>query len=417
VILTRRGWLKCSDAQVGDETVGYNRRTSDSEWTAITAVRHYADVPLTRMGNSRWHAVTKPDHRWLNLPRVTVPVEPLPDKCPMCEWPNMPPISPPLSVCPECGWLPRAPGGVALHRRLKHGVKATGRSQRQSTFRRRGKSTEGGVRIHLASVHGIRAAPQQAAYATETEWITTQDIRSRDRLLIAAPARTESTLDVTVKEAAILGWIAGDGHVEIRRDVPRGRKSPSMSIAQSKPLLVEKLQRLLVDIPHADYVDERLTRTGKIACGPRHQFRLDHQYAQDLIRRAGHPKRDAVQQVLAMSTEQRDAWLEAMIDAEGHKSMRDGYTKPFVTISQTYGPVLEAITLAAYLDGHRPRVLDNKVDHPGWSPSASVHLNKPVVTGTFLTREDAGNGDVWCVTTELGTWTAQDGGHVFLTGD
>jgi hypothetical protein len=410
MILTKHGWLEPNEVHVGDETIGYNRETDKSEWTAITGKRHFTDVPLMRIGNSRWHAVTTPQHRWLNLPRVTVPVETLPDQCPMCEWPNMPPISPPLGVCPECEWLPKAPGGVALHRSRTHGIKSPGRAGRQSTFRRRGKSTEGGVRIHLAAVHGIMAAPHQTTYATRTEWVTTQDICSRDRLLIAAPARTDSSLDVTVQEAAILGWIAGDGHVE------RRRYGPSMSIAQSKPPMVEKLQQLLVGIPHADYVDERLTRTGKIACGPRHQFRLDHHYAQDLLRRAGHPKDDAVQQVLAMSTEQRDAWLEAMIDAEGHRSMREGYSKPFVTISQTYGPVLDAITLAVYLDGHRPRVLDNKVDHPMWSPSASVHLNKPVVTGSFLGYQDIGRGGIWCVTTDVGSWTAEDDGHVFLTG-
>lgn len=46
-----------------------------------------------------------------------------------------------------------------------------------------------------------------------------------------------------------------------------------------------------------------------------------------------------------------------------------------------------------------------------------MHLNNPVVTGAFLNKEAAGRGDVWCVTTELGTWTAQEGDHIFLTGN
>jgi SLT domain-containing protein len=40
-----------------------------------------------------------------------------------------------------------------------------------------------------------------------------------------------------------------------------------------------------------------------------------------------------------------------------------------------------------------------------------------VVTGAFLRHEDAGRGDVWCVTTELGSWTAREDDHVFLTGN
>src|ERR1039458_2157091 len=37
---------------------------------------------------------------------------------------------------------------------------------------------------------------------------------------------------------------------------------------------------------------------------------------------------------------------------------------------------------------------------------------------TPLVKEDAGTGPVWCVTTDLGTWTARDDdGQPFLTGN
>ena len=89
MILTRRGWLEHSDVRVGDETIGYNPATGNSEWTRITAVHHYDDAPLVRLGNSRWHATTTPEHRWLNLPRITDPAPGLPDSCPLCPWPDM----------------------------------------------------------------------------------------------------------------------------------------------------------------------------------------------------------------------------------------------------------------------------------------------------------------------------------------
>jgi hypothetical protein len=251
----------------------------------------------------------------------------------------------------------------------------------------------------------VTAERQRDVYAEAAEFVTTEQIDSRDRLVLAVPVDTERRLDVTVREAAILGWIAGDGHVE------KIKYRPTMSIAQGKPDMVAKLRDLLADVPHSLYVTDR------DGCGPRHVWRLRHEYAQDLLRRAAHPKSDAVAVVLSMSTEQRAAWLEAITDAEGNRQMRPGYTRPRVKISQTYGTVLDAITIAVYLAGYRPNVRDFEVTNPNWSPSADVFCNRPIVTGGFLTKQDAGRGDVWCVRTELGTWTAREDNQVFLTGN
>lgn len=130
--------------------------------------------------------------------------------------------------------------------------------------------------------------------------------------------------------------------------------------------------------------------------------------------RTGHPKLDAFRQVLEMSADQRREWLDAFIDAEGH---RDG---AYVSVSQCYGPVLDAAHLAIYLCGYRPRLVDNKVTETAWSPSAHISACRPVVSGAFLHQEDAGTGDVWCPTTELGSWTAGGGDaehQAFLTGN
>jgi len=364
MILTRRGWLKHDEVQVGDETIGYNHATGCSEWTPVRRVIQYADAPLIRMHNSRWSVTSTPNHRWLDLPRVATPVEPLADSCTLCEWPR----------------------GV----------------------RRTGATMVGGLRIHLAKVHGVKGRSTRSEYRTQPVWATTEQVHSRSRLLLSARADTAGSLDISVSEAALLGWIAGDGHVETRK------YGPSMSVAQSKPKMVEKLRRLMAEFPHADYVDDRLTRTGQQPCGPRHQFRLDYRYAQDLLRRAGHPKRDAEVQVLAMNSEQRAAWLEAVIDAEGSVDRRGK-----VSISQSVGPVLDAITLAVYLSGRRPRACpDRRTNQPeNWADTATVRANSPVVTGATLQKEAVGRGDVWCVTTDLGSWTAREGDHVFLTGN
>lgn len=413
MILTRRGWLNPTEVEVGDETIGHNRSSGQSEWTRITQVVHHSDVPLIRLFNSRWESVTTPSHRWLNLPRIGEPKRLIEgESCSLCSWPEPPALREPLAVCPECGWMPQkaSANGVQIHRARKHGVLRPPKIERRV---QRGATTNGGLRIHLAKAHGIWAEKQRNRYAAETSWVTTDSIRSRDRLLLAAPADTGPGLPVTVQEAAILGWVAGDGHVEQYRDVPRGRKSPSMSIAQSKPAMVRTLQLLLRGVPHARYSDERPTRMGNVACGPRIQFRLTPEYAQDLLARAGHPKNGAVEQVLKMSARQRAAWLQAISEAEGSLD-RDGK----VTIYQEPGQVQEGTALALYLSGQRPRIgVVNRPNRPEtWAPEGWVRGNIPVITGSSLHRQDASTGEVWCVTTEFGSWTARHQDHMFLTG-
>src|SRR5262249_55983653 len=157
----------------------FNTATARSEWTPVERVVHHADAPLVRISNSRWYATTTPNHRWINLPRVSPRQDHLP------------------SVCPECGWrsrsLDRAGAGIAVHR---------------------------------AKVHGVVPAGQKHIHSTVASFTETRDLASRDRILLTAPADTGGRLDITVHEAAIIGWIAGDGHVESRRH------RPTMSIAQ-----------------------------------------------------------------------------------------------------------------------------------------------------------------------------------------
>ncbi len=139
-------------------------------------------------------------------------------------------------------------------------------------------------------------------------------------------------------------------------------------------------------------------------------WRLSAAYSRNLLTRAGNPKTDAVTQVLAMSDEQRAAWLGAITAAEGTRSGNR------VLIYQDDGPVADAIELAIYLSGHRPsRSKDPRNGKVAWR-FGSV---SPYVGGPHRRRfiEDAGIQEVWCPTTELGTWTAQQDGQVFLTGN
>lgn len=356
-ILTKRGWLKHNEVEVGDYTIGYNLSTGRSEWTEINRIVQYDDAPLVRLKNSRWEALSTPNHKWISQRRTT----------------SFPSQSLDL-VCQECG--------------------------REFT-----ETGTMGLSIHLMKTHGIRL--QAVDSKSSAQLRATVDLNSRDHIVLSAPAETGNGLPISDLEAEILGWVAGDGHIELRKH------RPTISIAQSKPAMVQRLQTLLESVPHSAYVDERPTRLGRKPCGPRHQFRLNFEWATDLIRRVGNPKADATKIVLAMSRPQREAWLQGMIDAEGTVD-RTGK----VIIYQGPGEILEAIVLAGYLTGNRPRVGWANRTESKWSQEASVRLNIPrIYVSEMAPREDAGTGSVWCVSTELGSWTCRNKDDVFLTGN
>jgi DNA polymerase I-like protein with 3'-5' exonuclease and polymerase domains len=111
--------------------------------------------------------------------------------------------------------------------------------------------------------------------------------------------------------------------------------------------------------------------------------------------------------VLSMTDEQRRAWLHAMLLGEG-TILKSGR----FSIAQNEGPILDAIELAVLLEGYRPVRYGG-----GTSPSVSISGGREYSTTQRVTRTPLGDGEVWCVQTELGTWMAREGKHIGLTGN
>jgi hypothetical protein len=189
------------------------------------------------------------------------------------------------------------------------------------------------------------------------------------------------------------------------------------SIYQSKVEQVARLQELLVDVEHTEEIRYRDPRHL-----PAHIFRLRRAYVSDLWERSGLPEHGPEAFVLALSPEQRTAWLEVMIDGEGNLQsngeVADAEGRAFVRISQADGPLQDAIAVAVYLSGWRPSYnrLRRCEDHH--APAGHVNLCRPhVAPSMFEEPRVRADADVWCVTTKFGTWTARQGGLVFLTGN
>ena len=64
-ILTRAGWRRHDQVQVGDETLGFDPESGGTRWTKILSVHHYDDAPMIWFGGKKWGVRCTPNHRWL----------------------------------------------------------------------------------------------------------------------------------------------------------------------------------------------------------------------------------------------------------------------------------------------------------------------------------------------------------------
>jgi len=227
----------------------------------------------------------------------------------------------------------------------------------------------------------------------KSELVVTKDLSGQRPVVTSIPACTPDGLDITNSEAGILGWIAGDGSYSFYGD---GKLKASLS--QAKVENFPGIEELFKDVPHSVY-NHKGVRT----------WYLHKAYALDLMTRAGNPKTSSFESVLQMSDSQRVTWLSAFDLAEGtdHGSKRRLY--------QVVGNTSDAAQLAVYLEGHRPS--RNRIDRgrENEHPYHQIHYANPNCTAypIPMDKEEL----VWCVTTELGTWTARQNDSVVLTGN
>lgn len=347
-ILTRRGWLRHDQVEIGDETLGYNPATGCSEWTRITKIVHYEDAPVIRIGNKHWSARVTPNHRWWSDTMVDERES--------------------FDSCPECGWKSRAK-----------------------------KTPSRGVQVHRMKMHGAANTPTRRSLL-RGEFVRSDTFRNTHRLRVAAPAATDRGIDLLPDEVRIVAWIVGDGHIT---------KDGDATIYQSKPDMVVLLRALLADVPHTEDVRHRNTRHL-----PAHAFRLRRAFGRELWKRSRIDELGPEAFVLALDAAQRHAFLDAMIQAEGHTA--DNFTR----IAQVNGPVQDAIKLAVFLEGYRPTYSANSAERNGYQPAGTIGMARPhVAPAMFDEPQDTGVETVWCVKTDLETWTMRQDGQIMLTGN
>jgi cell wall-associated NlpC family hydrolase len=246
----------------------------------------------------------------------------------------------------------------------------------------------------------------------EAKLVPLNQIKQGSKIILSAPADTSEFLDISDVEAEILAWSEADGSIRVRGNWLE------MNITQSKPEYVAYLRQLLADTPHTE--SKRSKKTARnVASVNGHPVRGNYRqycwylpaaYARDLLRRARYFELSAEQRIMAMSPSQRSAWLRGIDGGEGtHRS--DG-TDQRMIITQNRGEVLDAIALAMYLLGHRPSYQEHGtcMRVSATKPETTVAAKQFKISVSRRTR-------VWCPTTGLGSWTARQGDHIFVTGN
>jgi 2'-5' RNA ligase len=122
-----------------------------------------------------------------------------------------------------------------------------------------------------------------------------------------------------------------------------------------------------------------------------------------------------VERVLAMSHEQREAWLASAIVYDGHENgYSERYGRCSYGFSQKDPDHAEATAICAVLLGYN--VSFRKKKHNPSMMSYTFIDRRTHSTGNVI-KEDAGVADVWCPQTDNQTWVMRQGRMVTITGN
>jgi len=232
----------------------------------------------------------------------------------------------------------------------------------------------------------------------------TNEVRTLDRInseftiRLSAPAWFDipdsmfhaEAIPVSPVEASIIAWIYTDGSVD------------RFQIHQSKYIAV--IRDLLIGIPHTEY---KSRQDGLVT------FELRKDYGRSLWLKTQLTNRTLEQFVLGLSDSARKSFLYTAIMAEGCEQFGT------VHITQNFGAVLNAIKLAAFLEGYfvRSNGPYPSAAYPG-NTNVRMSLSSPYLTGQRLKVHDVSVEDVWCMQTGQGSWVAKDiEGKIFITGN
>lgn len=177
-----------------------------------------------------------------------------------------------------------------------------------------------------------------------------------------------------------------------------------MQIMQAKPQYVEEINKLMANFSHS--VD---TRPG-VNYETAYTWRVHAEDARRVWDKSGigDYKENLCKWVLSLSARHVEMFMDIFNKAEG------SFNDDTWVVTQKHGYTADAYRLAAFLCGKF--VTSSEYKEGGMSKYRA--RKKSFVTAQRLVVEDAGYCDVWCPTTDYGTWVTHDeNGSIIVTGN
>ena len=273
------------------------------------------------------------------------------------------------------------------------------------------------VRMHSRSFDFVCTPNHSWAVRSERGVLKLQEaekLDARARIIIAAPGPEEGDtarpkhpgIKITEREAAILGWLVTDGTIRN----PKGMHWRGHIDQTEKH--VEALRSLLgnewttsetVALP----AEGNLTPEGyPWGVKPCVRFNLRSSLVRELALKTGYrSKKDLPGIVTRLDGPCRRAMLTAMVQADGTMKTEQRWS-----FGKKNPHVLDAFLILCALEGKATGRKDKRF------PKYSARVNR-VIHNKWIRREDAGCMDVWCPTTDYGTWVMRYEDMVTITGN
>ncbi len=206
------------------------------------------------------------------------------------------------------------------------------------------------------------------------------------------------SLPVTPQQAFLMGMLITDGSIRYTG------KHIRAYICQSKPDVIAEIRMQLADVPRRESVVPAHTRTFPTGrtydCRIGYRWEIAASYLHDLHDAFGIVHETELPNVAAhLSLEARSAFMKAMMLAEGDRK------GTFAQMPGRSDWVIDLWTALCAMEGSM--VCKSAVrENCGGIWAARRKKTRHVWAGS-VTVTDAGNADVWCPQTPLGTWVAR----------
>lgn len=260
-----------------------------------------------------------------------------------------------------------------------------------------------GFNVTTTSNHKWVVSKRRKGKGDEIVLTEASDIKHDDKILLAYPYLSNHDDGYTDAEVQLISWVVSDGHL-YRSQSNRKVRKILMQIMQAKPKYVEEIKKLMTNFSHS--VD---TRPG-VNYETAYTWRVHAEDARRVWDKSGigDHKENLCQWVLSLNAGHLEMFVDIFNKAEG------SFSNDTWVVTQKHGYTADAYRLAAFLCG---KYVTSSEYKEGGISKYRVR-KKSFVTAQKLVVKDAGTTDVWCPTTDYGTWVTQDeNGSIIVTGN